>query len=190
MRVFPRNDVRILGLLTLLIGIWGGIVPFAGPDFGFYMGAHTAAWTWNASHAELHVGPAVAAAVGGLMMAVGVRRPMQSIGALLAIIGGVWFVIGPSIYPVWAGAGMMGMHSMHMMGAPTQSTGMRALEAVGYHYGTGAAIAVLASVAFGLLLATARAVAPSGVAARPRERRPAFAPTATQTRAPAEPTRT
>ena len=30
----PRISLEMAGLLTLLVGAWGGIVPFVGPLFG------------------------------------------------------------------------------------------------------------------------------------------------------------
>lgn len=169
-----RRHARLLGLGVVLIGIWGGLVPFVGPTFGFTMG-HAPAWTWSASRAELHVAPAVGAVVGGLLMMGGLRRATLLGGGVLAAIGGVWFVIAPALRPLWAGGstGMSGttMHSgMGMMGA-TQSTGMTPLEAIGYHYGPGAATAVLASIGLRMALVAARAVAPATVPEVPARRR-------------------
>lgn len=62
---------------------------------------------------------------------------------------------------------------MGMAGAGSASSGSAskaALEAIGYHYGTGAVIAVIGSVALGLLLAMAPARAQAGSAVRARRR--------------------
>lgn len=100
-------------------------------------------------------------------------------GALLAVIGGVWFVIGPSLRRLWAGGGM-GMHSM-MSGMTSGSSAKQALEAIGYHYGTGAAITLLASLGLGLLLASRRAPAPAAAAEPAIPGRAGEAPAARET---------
>lgn len=134
---------RVSGLAILVVGLWGGIVPFAGPTFGYRMGA-TPAWVWSESHATLHVAPALAAVLGGLLM-LGRRRARSALGAGLALAGGTWFVIAPSLHDLWAGGG-----SGMMMG---HSATMAALSAIGYHYGTGVVIAVLAGWALGRMSA-------------------------------------
>lgn len=65
------------------------------------------------------------------------------------LAGGAWFILGPSIRPAWAGGG-----GMMMMG---QSVWSQIAASVGYHYGTGVAVAILAAYALGALAATDRA---------------------------------
>ncbi len=67
-----------------------------------------AAWTWTESHATLHLAPGVAANVGTLFLLRG-RRSGKTFGSLLAMTGGIWFVIAPSLHPLRAGQGMAGM---------------------------------------------------------------------------------
>jgi hypothetical protein len=153
-----RASARALGLLVALVAAWGGIVAYAGPSFHFYMG-NTAAWSWTQSRATLHFAPAIAGILGGLLLLIGRRRSMQQLGSLLGITAGIWFVIGPSLEPLWTSSsggmgGSMAMGGMHM-----QSKTMQALEAVGYHYGTGAVLATLAALALGLLVAAPAVVA-------------------------------
>jgi hypothetical protein len=161
---------------VLLVAAWGGIVAYAGPSFHFYMG-NTAAWTWTQGRATLHFAPAIAGIVGGLLLLIGTTRPIQQLGSLLGITAGIWFVIGPSLEPLWTsgGGGSMSMGgSMAMGGTHMQSETKQALEAIGYHYGTGAVLATLAAIAFGLLIA-APVVAPAGEPLAARER-PRFRP--------------
>src|ERR671939_1862815 len=105
---------RLSGLLILAVGIWGGIVPFVGPTFGFDMGS-TGAWTWTQSRATLHVAPAIAAILGGLLLLAAARRAGQSLGGLLSLVAGIWFVIGPSLEPLWTTSTSSG-HMMSGMG--------------------------------------------------------------------------
>lgn len=126
----------------LVLGLWGALVPFVGPSFGYSMGGGQA-WTWSESHLTLHLLPGIAAVLGAGLLIRG-RRASQMSGALLAVVGGLWFVIGPTPHPLWAGESMGGMS---MGGSATSST----LEGLGYHYGTGALIAVVAAYAVGEL---------------------------------------
>lgn len=167
----------MLGLLVALVAAWGGIVAFAGPSFHFYMG-NTAAWTWTESRATLHFAPAIAGILGGLLLLIGATRPIQQLGSLLGITAGIWFVIGPSLEPLWtsSGGGSMGMGgTMAMGGSHMQSKTMQALEAIGYHYGTGVVLATLAAIALGLLVA-APALLATGEPTRPRGERSRFRP--------------
>lgn len=155
-----RSSHHTIGGLLVLVGIWGGLVPFVGPSFGFSMGS-TPAWTWTESAGTLHVAPAIVAVIAGAALIVGVARP---ISALAAAVAGVWFVIGPSLHPLWASASAPAGHAMTGgtmvgMGGSDASSTRQALEAIGYHYGTGALIAVLGSLALGLALATRSATA-------------------------------
>lgn len=96
-------SIEMAGLFMLLLGAWGGIVPFVGPLFGFN-GDGSASWTWNLSHALLSATPgAVAVAAGILVMLAGptLYRPGGlKVGGLLAVLCGAWFVVGPVAWPV------------------------------------------------------------------------------------------
>ena len=171
-----RGSARVLGLLVALVAAWGGIVAYAGPSFHFYMG-NTAAWTWTQGRATLHFAPALAGILGGLLLLAGRTRPIQQLGSLLGVIAGIWFVIGPSLEPLWTsgGSGSMSMgnsmgSSMSMGGMHMQSETKQALEAIGYHYGTGVVLATLAAIALGLLVAAPAVVAAGEPMAARRER--------------------
>jgi hypothetical protein len=156
-----RRAATVLGVLVIAIAAWGAIVAYVGPAFGFDMGTTTSAWVWTRSHTTLDLAPGVVGIVGGLLMVVAHGRAMKSIGALLALIGGVWFMVGPSLEPLWQTGGVTTTGSAGSSG----TTLVRALEAIGYHYGTGAVLAVLSAFALGLLVAPSPlAVASAGPA--------------------------
>lgn len=142
--------VRTSAIAILLLGAWGALVPFIGPLFGYNMG-NVPAWTWTESHLTLHLIPGVVAVVGGVLM-LGTRRPSVRLGAVLALLGGAWFVLAPTFHPAWAGSGGDGMV---MMGGGVWSG---IASALGYHYGTGVLILALAAYALGVLANQARAV--------------------------------
>lgn len=151
-----RGRAGLLGFLVTCLGIWGGIVAFVGPTFDFDVRGTGKAWVWDQGHATLSVAPAVGAMVGGLLMMAAAGWAVERLGALLALIGGAWFVVGPSLQPLWNPDGLIGSGSgtLGASGSPSH----RALEAIGYFYGTGALIVALAAAALGLLaVAEARA---------------------------------
>lgn len=138
---------RGAGLVLLVLGLWGALVPFVGPSFGYGMGG-APAWTWTESHVTLHLAPGLAAAVGALFLLAGRDLSRGRLGAWLAAVGGTWFVVGPSLRPLWAAS------DMSSMGGMGDSALSSALSALGYHYGTGVLIALAAAYALGLLRTT------------------------------------
>src|SRR5579862_5625369 len=144
-------STRFAGLVILIGGIWGGLIPFVGPYFHFTLGPDHA-WTWTASRLYLDVLPAAAAVLGGLLLLGGGPRPSGRLGALLGIAAGAWFAVGPNVSILW--------HSGGAAGAPNGThTITRMLELLTLHTGLGALIAVFAGYALPGFLATRRAAA-------------------------------
>jgi FtsH-binding integral membrane protein len=84
------------GLAIIAFGVWAVLAPFVGTG---------ETWTSNFNHVMLSVLPGAAAALGGLMMLS--RRPQLAwIGGLVALAGGVWFMVGPMTYPLWPSGGV------------------------------------------------------------------------------------
>ena len=83
------------GLAILAFGVWATLGPFAGPG---------ETWASNFNHIMLSLVPAAAAALGGVMM-LSRTHQVAWIGGLVALAGGLWFMIGPMTYPLWAGMG-------------------------------------------------------------------------------------
>lgn len=151
MTMGERSLARRVGIPIVLVGAWGGLIPFVGPLFGYSMGAG-GAWTWTASRAELHVAPGLAAIVGGLVLITVAGRSGRLAGGLLALVAGIWFLLGPSLSFIGGSSSPMTGHSMVMgTAASGASLAMSPLQAIGYHYGPGAIIAVLAAVAVGYM---------------------------------------
>ena len=139
----PRTRGAATGLLLILLGAWGALIPFIGPNINW---AYTVdpAWTWTAAKGWLEVFPGVAAAVGGLLLLVSGNRATAMFGGWLAVFAGVWFVVGRAFASTLA---------IGDVGQPVASTDLkRALLEVTYFTGLGALIvflggAVLARVA-------------------------------------------
>ena len=149
-------STRAAGLLIVVLGAWGALVPFVGPYFHFALGP-THSWTWTSGRLWLSVVPGVVAVIGGLMLITAGPRASGKLGALLALAAGIWFAIGPDVSLLWNSSGAQG--------AAHGSVGIRALEMIAYHTGLGAVIAAVAGYALPGVLTRRAAVADAGVAA-------------------------
>jgi hypothetical protein len=143
-RRIPRTKGAFSGLLIILLGLWGGLIPFVGPYFNYQM-HNDQTWFWFNDRLWLEVLPAAAALLGGLILMFGVTRASTSLGGLLALAGGLWFLVGPSLSILWN-------HGAIDVGPPIgSSNGVEALEWIGFFYGTGALITLFSSYAIGFL---------------------------------------
>src|SRR6266704_2215923 len=106
MRV-PRSRGAGSGLLLVLLGAWGALIPFVGPYFHFAYTPDTA-WTWTWGRFFLEVLPGVAAVLGGLILLASAVRPVAMFGAALATAAGAWFTVGSLLGPVWASYSTLG----------------------------------------------------------------------------------
>ncbi len=131
-------STRAAGLLILVGGIWGGLIPFVGPYFHFALGPDKS-WTWSSGRLYLDVLPGIAAVIGGLMLLGSGPRAGGKLGALLALAAGIWFAIGPDLSFLWNAAGAQG--------TPHGTRGVRVLELLSYHTGLGVVITALAAYA-------------------------------------------
>jgi hypothetical protein len=166
--MFRSVSTRIAGLVILIAGLWGGLVPFVGPYFHFALGPNHS-WTWTSGRLYLSVLPGVAAIVGGLLLLVRGPRTGGKLGALLALAGGLWFAVGPTVSLLWA-TDAEGLAHGHKV--------TRMLELLTYHTGLGVLIATVAAYALPGL-AFRRAVAPATAAsATPAASAPARQPAA------------
>lgn len=95
----PRSRGAVSGLLLVLAGAWGALVPFLGPRFNF---AYTPAqeWVWTTARGWFEVLPGAAAVLGGLFLIASRNRVTATLGGLLAVLAGAWFVIGPRVAPL------------------------------------------------------------------------------------------
>src|SRR5437763_16967192 len=94
-----------MGFLVMLVAAWGGIVAFVGPSFNYEIAGTHDPWVWNRSHAILHVAPGAVGVVGGMLMLSAIPWALERLGAMLALAAGVWFVIGPTLEPLWGAHG-------------------------------------------------------------------------------------
>jgi hypothetical protein len=138
----PRSRGAVSGLVLLILGAWGALVPFIGPylHLSYTPGE---AWVWSTARAWLEVFPGVAAAVGGFLLLVSGNRATAMFGGWLAVIAGAWFVVGRTLSSTL---------SLGDVGRPMAATdAKRAVIEIAYFSGLGALIvfvggAVLARV--------------------------------------------
>jgi hypothetical protein len=92
----PRSRGAVSGLLLIILGVWGAVIPFTGPYFHF---AYTPdqVWAWSTARAWLEVFPGVTTAVGGFLVLVSGNRATAMFGGWLAVIAGAWFIVGRTL---------------------------------------------------------------------------------------------
>jgi len=133
----PRSRGAVSGLILVILGAWGALIPFVGPHFNF---AYTPDrdWAWTTARGWLEVLPGAATVVGGLLLIVAGNRISAMIGGWLAVLAGAWFVVGGQIAP------LLGIGSA---GDPIAATERkRAALEVSYFSGLGALIIFVGGV--------------------------------------------
>ena len=95
----PRSRGAVSGLVLLILGAWGALVPFIGPylHLSYTPGD---AWVWSTARAWLEVFPGVTAAAGGFLLLISGNRATAMFGGWLAVIAGAWFVVGRTLSPI------------------------------------------------------------------------------------------
>jgi hypothetical protein len=153
----PRTTGALSGLLVLLLGVWGGLIPFIGPYFHYAFGGYQH-WHWTSQRLWLNVVPGAVAVIGGLML----MRASTRVGGLtagwVALAAGAWFAVGPVVSILWH-------HTIYAIGTPAGGHTRQMLEWVGYFYGVGALIIGLAAFAMGRYFSRPRVVAEAAAVA-------------------------
>lgn len=138
----PRSRGAASGFLLILLGIWGGLIPFVGPNFDFAFSPDQQ-WVWTAARGWLEVLPGAATAIGGLLLLTSRNRFTAMLGGWLTVLAGAWFVVGPAL------AGPLRLGDP---GAPVAATeAKRVAIELTYFYGLGALIIFFGAIALGRL---------------------------------------
>jgi hypothetical protein len=136
----PRSRGAVSGLLLVILGLWGALIPFIGPYFHFAF-TPDQPWAWNVARGWLEVLPGVVVAVGGLLLLVSGNRATAMLGGWLAVVGGAWFVVGRSLTATLR---------IESVGNPVAVTeAKRAALNICYFYGLGALIVFLGAAMLG-----------------------------------------
>src|SRR5258708_31135746 len=85
-----RSRGALSGVLLVLLGIWGAVIPFVGPYFHY---AYTPDRTWavTAGRMWLEVLPGAVALVSGIVVLVSRLRPLAGFAPWPAALAGAWF---------------------------------------------------------------------------------------------------
>ena len=130
----PRSRGAVSGLLLIILGAWGALIPFVGPYLHFAYPPDQA-WVWSTTRGWLQVFPGVTAALGGFLLLISGNRATAMFGGWLAVIAGAWFVVGRTLAP---------MLRLGDVGHPLAGTdAKRALIEIGSFSGLGAFIVFL-----------------------------------------------
>src|SRR5215467_4857381 len=145
----PRSRGGVTGVLLIILGAWGGLIPFVGPYFHYAYTPDTA-WHYTSGRLYLSIVPGAAALIGGLLAVLASHRAVGVVGALLAALGGGWFILGGPIIALVVKSGSIspGSPLAGPVGSLSSATRMF-LETLGFFTGTGVLIVFLAALALG-----------------------------------------
>jgi len=159
-----RSRGALSGLLLVLLGLWGALIPFVGPYFHYAYTPDTG-WTYTTARLWLEILPGAAVFLGGVLLIIARSRYVALFGAMLAAAAGAWFVLGTSLSPLWNNHVTLG-------GSPASATVyMRIMEQLGFFSALGVVIVFIAAMAIGRI-----ASVPSGIRAAEPVREPVSEP--------------
>ena len=139
----PRTRGAVSGLLLVILGAWGALVPFIGPYFDLVIGSDQS-WDWSSGRFWLSVLPGVVTFLGGVLLLTSAHRARAGVGAWMAIAAGAWFVVGPTVSMLWN-------DGQSAAGEPAGGINQRVLELLTMFSGLGAVIVALGAFALGRL---------------------------------------
>jgi len=91
-----RARGTVSGLLLVLLGAWGGLAPLAGPYFHFGF-EPTVAWHYSMGRLLLSLIPGGVVVLTGLAVLITRSRWFGGLCAVIAALGGAWFVAGQTV---------------------------------------------------------------------------------------------
>jgi len=141
----PRSRGAVSGLLLVLLGLWGALIPLVGPYF-HYAYTPDSAWTFTQGRIWLEIVPGAATFLGGIILLASASRPLAMFGAELAAAAGAWFALGMVIVPLWPAA-----RTLNPGSPAATATVLRQLEHLGFYTGLGVVIVFVAALALGRL---------------------------------------
>jgi len=153
----PRTTGALSGLIVIVLGAWGALVPFIGAYFHYAFGSYSA-WQFSTNRLVLSVIPGVVAVIGGWLLLTSARRSSGVFGGWLAVAAGIWFAVGPVVSLLWHPAG-------YPIGHPMGARFPQVLEWLGFFFGIGVIIATLGAFASGRFVSRPRLAEDAAIAA-------------------------
>jgi hypothetical protein len=135
-----RSRGALGGVLLVLLGIWGAVIPFVGPYF-HYAYTPDRAWVVTAGRMWLEVLPGAVAVAAGVFVLLSRFRPAAVFCAWLAALAGTWFAVGDLVAAAWT--------RLPRPGTPVGGASRAALEQIGFFTGLGVVILFVAALTLG-----------------------------------------
>jgi hypothetical protein len=135
-----RTRGALSGVLLVLLGLWGALIPFIGPYF-HYAYTPDKPWDYTTGRLWLEILPGLAVLAGGMFVVASRHRLVGVFGAWLAAAGGAWFAVGGLVAAHWT--------SLPSAGNPVGGAARMIVEQIGFFTGLGVVIAFLAGLAMG-----------------------------------------
>jgi hypothetical protein len=135
-----RTRGALSGVLLVLLGLWGALIPFIGPYF-HYAYTPDQAWHYTSGRLWLELLPGLAVVLGGVIVLGSRHRLVAVLGAWLAAAGGAWFTVGGLVAAHWT--------QLPSAGTPTGGATRMVVEQIGFFTGLGVVIAFVAGLAMG-----------------------------------------
>jgi hypothetical protein len=147
----PRSRGILCGLALVLLGGWGGVAPLAGPSFGYGFSPDQA---WDFTHGRLYLSvlPGAVVLVAGLIVLVTRSRAIGGCGALIAALGGGWFIAGAALVRLLPAGQAASISAGVPLGTGTSTIVLTGLT---FYAGVGALIVFFAALALGRFSITA-----------------------------------
>jgi hypothetical protein len=135
-----RTRGALSGVLLVLLGLWGALIPFIGPYFHYAYNPDQA-WHYTSGRLWLELLPGAAVVLGGVIVLGSRHRLIAVLGAWLAAAGGAWFTVGGLVAAHWT--------QLPSAGTPTGGPTRMVVEQIGFFTGLGVVIAFMAGLAMG-----------------------------------------
>jgi hypothetical protein len=141
-----RSRGALSGVLLVLLGVWGALIPFVGPYF-HYAYTPDRAFAVTAGRMWLEVLPGAVTLIAGVVVLISRLRPAAVLGAWLATLAGAWFAVGDVVAGRWA--------RLPRAGTPVGGAARSLVEQIGFFTGLGIVIVFVAALALGRLTVVA-----------------------------------
>jgi hypothetical protein len=141
-----RSRGAVSGVLLVLLGLWGALIPFIGPYFNYAFTPDNG-WQLTAGRVWLELLPGLATIASGVVIVISRLRLVAVAGACVAAVAGAWFATGGLVSHAWP--------RLPGIGKGVGGAGRGLLEQLGFFTGLGLAIVFLAALVVGRFTVTA-----------------------------------
>src|SRR5258708_28549903 len=93
-----RSRGVLSGILLILLGLWGALIPFIGPYFHYAYTPDTA-WTYNTARLWLEILPGAAVFLGGALLVIATGTHIALFRSLLGPAAPAWITLRPVLRP-------------------------------------------------------------------------------------------